>query len=114
MCTSPVGKLHDSQRERYAKITNSLRRETWLMSRAYLVDALQLRFGHCDPESIRNDTDGRIYLQNHPIWVSMSHSRRMIVISMSDVRAGVDVEYAKMRNIVRQGSRIFSDPETRI
>ena len=106
-----LGKLHESQRQRYAKITNPFKRETWLMGRAYLMQALKFRFGRCDPEAIRTDADGRIYLDNHPAWISMSHSHRMIVISMSDARAGVDVEYIKMRNIVRRDSRIFSETE---
>lgn len=105
--------LHESQRERYAKITNPLRRDTWLKGRAFLVDALAFRFGHCDPESIRSHPDGGVYLQNNPTYISLSHSHHMFVISLSDTRIGVDIEYMKMRNLIRQDTEVFSETENR-
>ncbi len=106
-------KLHESQKARYESITNPERRNTWLLGRALLVAAMEYRYGCCDPASIRTDPHGGILLDDVAAQVSLSHSHHKIVISLSETRVGVDIEYKKKRGLLRHASKIFAPAESR-
>ena len=106
-----LSRLHKTEQVRYASFTNPQRRQTWLAGRALLLAALERHLGQIDAASIRTDVQGGVRFQGSAIHLSMSHSRDMLVVSLSGTCTGVDVEWPRPRTILQHAEQVFTRTE---
>ncbi|HVC37057.1 MAG TPA: 4'-phosphopantetheinyl transferase superfamily protein [Gammaproteobacteria bacterium] len=106
-----LSRLHKTEQARYGSFTNLQRRQTWLAGRVLLLAALERQLGQIDAASIRTDEQGGVRFQGNAIHLSMSHSRDMLVVSLSGMRTGVDVEWPQPRSVLQHAERVFNRTE---
>ena len=99
--------LHPEEQTRYRTFAHPHRRQTWLAGRALMLAALSRQLGEVDASALRTDPEGGVRYHAAPIHLSLSHCRDLIVVAMSAVRLGVEVEWPRPRALLRDPAQVF-------
>jgi len=85
---------------------NSQRRLEWLAARQLLHEVL----GDQDRTPCLKDTNGKPYLEDRAIHLSMSHSHDLASVILAPVPVGIDVQY-RVAKLQRIASKFVTDKE---
>ncbi|MBI9066196.1 MAG: 4'-phosphopantetheinyl transferase superfamily protein [Salinivirgaceae bacterium] len=86
--------LNKVETEEYGKITNEFRKQEWLTTRILLTELIEQR------TTIKHNENGKPYIENHFLNISISHSKQFVsIVSSKFHNPGIDIEQITSRPV---------------